>query len=1083
MAKKEKPKIVDNSYGKTGEEVLKELSTDSENGLSDKEVKKRKKEYGANVLEEQKERSIWQIILAQLNNPIVYLLTAAALLAFVFGDFAEGIAIIIVLVINTVIGFWMEFKAQKSMEALKKMDKIEARLIRNGQTKKINAEEIVPGDILLVESGDLIAADARILEATELAIDESPLTGESVPVSKSTEPIEEETQVADRTNILYKGTAVTEGTAKAVVYRTGMDTELGSISAMVGEEKKDEIPLNQKLNKLTRHLIFVTIGLALAFLVFGYLSGKELYVLIQTSIAWTIAAIPEGLPIVASIALARGMLRLAKKNVIVKKLEAVETLGETTVIFTDKTGTLTKNQLTVNTFYFPGDVRMSVDWHTGKRPKMKEEEAPEENSNFEHILKISVLANDATLEGEEEVHEKNQESSEENSDADQQETSKHEKKGKSAVAAESEDKSKTTSSSKTDSVEKSSENNTKETQEQNPEEETLQDDQKKKEIDINVNVQKAEKEENRKKSDMDIEISANDEGVDIHIRKNTTPIEEEEEEEKDSSKKKNNRKRNNKDSNDWDDEEIIEEEEEEELQEEEDENGDENGGENGEEESGKGEGDPLEIALLNYTRKFSQKRYKEFRNLEREMHDPFDSESMVMGSVNEDENGKGFYVAGKGAAHAILKRSVRVLEDGEEKELTEKDKEFWNNKNDELSDEGLRVLGFAYKKTDSLPEEEEFLQDLTFTGLIGFLDPPRKEVAEAITICKEAGIKVIMVTGDHPGTARNVGEQVKLYDSKGDKNSGIINGKDLKDKLENEKDSGLTDISIFSRVDPSQKLSLIKHFQERGEIVGMTGDGINDAPALKRANIGIAMGKRGTQVAQEVSDMVLKDDAFESIVQAIKQGRIIFGNIRKFIIYQLSYHLSEILIIASISFGLLALPLLPLQLLFLNLLSDVFPALALGVGEGNPGIMKKPPKDPEEPLITKKNWIQVALYGVILTICITGAYLYAHFVWEESEEITNNVAFFSLAFAQLLHVFNMREATENIFNNQVTRNKFIWYALAFCFAVLVAAYHIPAISEALSFHELEMRIWGLITITSILPLIIIQLIKLIRKDF
>ncbi|MGM0932532.1 MAG: cation-translocating P-type ATPase [Bacteroidota bacterium] len=1074
MAKEEKSKIVENAYGKTGEEVIKELSADPDNGLSDKEAKKRKKKYGANVLEEQKERSIWQIILAQLNNPIIYLLTAAALLAFLFGDYAEGTAIIIVLIINTVIGFWMEFKAQKSMEALKNMDKIEARLLRDGQVKKINAEEIVPGDILLVEAGDLLSADARILEATELAIDESPLTGESVPVNKSTEPIEEKTQVADRTNILYKGTAVTGGTAKAVVYSTGMSTELGSISAMVGEEKKDEIPLNQKLNKLTRHLIFVTIGLAVAFLIFGYLSGKELYILIQTSIAWTIAAIPEGLPIVASIALARGMLRLAEKNVIVKKLEAVETLGETTVIFTDKTGTLTKNQLTVDTFYFPGDVRMSVDWHSGKQPGMKEKEAPEENPNFEQIFKISVLANDAMLDGEEE----NQESIEENSNEEQGKTSKDAKIEESAVTAESEDKN--ISEEKSD-IEKKP----KVTSGEDQKKESSETDHEKKDIDINVDVQKdgvsvdakTKNEEDGEKSDMDIDISTSDEGINIHIRKNTMP--KEEKEKPDVSKEENNKKRNKKDSNDWDDEEIIEEEEEEELQEEENENGD----DNGENESGKGEGDPLEIALLNYTRKFSKSRYKKYHNLRRELHDPFDSESMVMGSVNEDEGGEGFYVAGKGAAHAILERSSKVLENGEEKKLSEKDKEFWNNKNDELSDEGLRVLGFAYRKTNSLPEEEEFLQDLTFAGLIGFLDPPRKEVAQAINTCREAGIKVIMVTGDHPGTARNVGKQVKLYEDEGDKKSRIINGKDLKEKLENEKDSGITETSIFSRVDPSQKLSLIKHFQKRGEIVGMTGDGINDAPALKRANIGIAMGKRGTQVAQEVSDMVLKDDTFESIVKAIKQGRIIFGNIRKFIIYQLSYHLSEILIIASISFGLLALPLLPLQLLFLNLLSDVFPALALGVGEGNPGIMKEPPKDPEEPLITKKNWIQVALYGVILTICITGAYLYAHFVWEESEEITNNVAFFSLAFAQLLHVFNMREATENIFNNQVTRNKFIWYALAFCAAVLVAAYHIPAISEVLSFHELEMHIWGLILITSILPLIIIQLIKLIRKDF
>jgi P-type Ca2+ transporter type 2C len=395
-------------------------------------------------------------------------------------------------------------------------------------------------------------------------------------------------------------------------------------------------------------------------------------------------------------------------------------------------------------------------------------------------------------------------------------------------------------------------------------------------------------------------------------------------------------------------------------------------------------------------------------------------------------------------------------------------------------------LAFAYTKTDKLPEENEdqdFLRDLIFIGLIGFIDPPRREVADAIATCNEAGIRVVMVTGDHPGTARNVGEQVNLIDEDDTNDDLIFLGKDLKEKLEKESNKSISDGRIFSRVDPSQKLKLIKYFQKKGEIVGMTGDGINDAPALKRANIGIAMGKRGTQVAQEVSDMVLKDDAFGSIVKAIEQGRIIFGNIRKFIMYQLSYHLSEIIIIALISFSLFTLPLLPLQLLFLNLLSDVFPALALGVGEGNPGVMKKPPKDPNEPILTRENWIQISLYGFVLAICISGAYFYSHAVWEESEEISNNVAFFSLAFAQLLHVFNMRDGDEAIFINQVTRNKFIWMALAFCISALGAAYFIPQIAAVLSLVEvLEGRIWALIAITSVSPLIIIQIIKQFHKN-
>lgn len=919
MAEKDTEKsFIETPYLKSSDEVLKKAEVDPEKGLSDEEVEERREKYGANILEEQKKRSIWEILWSQINNPVIYLLTAAAILAFVYGDVPEGIAIVVVLLINTIIGFWMEYKAQKSMDALKQMDKVEARVLRNGSKKKIDAEELVPGDILLVEAGDLVAADARIFEATELGIDESPLTGESVPVTKNTETIEEEKGVADRTNVMYKGTAVTGGSGKAVIYATGMQTELGDISAMVGEEEKDEVPLNQKLNKLTKRLIVVTIALAAAFFLFGWWAGEEIYPLIQTSIAWTIAAIPEGLPIVASIALARGMIRLSRKNVIVKKLEAVETLGETTVIFTDKTGTLTKNELTVNTFSFPDEVRMEVDWHSGDQPKIKEQEAPKENQNFSHILKIAALANDAELADQEKEE-----------DCDQQ--------------------------------------------------------------------------ENR-----------------------------------------------------------------------------ENGEDQQEEQKSKGEGDPLDIALLQFASQFDKELYEQNRKLERKVHDPFDSDSMVMGSVNKVEDG--YYMAGKGAAHTLLERCSKVLMNGEEKELSDEDKEAWLDKNNQLADEGLRVLAFAYKNIDSVPEDEDdFLHELTFTGLIGFIDPPRKEIADSIAICYDAGIKVVMVTGDHPGTAKNVGKEIGLYKDEEADDAPVISGQELQKELDSEDDSKLVKTKIFSRVDPAQKLSLIKHFQDAGELVGMTGDGVNDSPALKKANIGIAMGKRGTQIAQQVSDMVLKDDAFNSIVEAIEQGRIIFGNIRKFIIYQLSYHLAEILIIASISFSLFTLPLLPLQLLFLNLLSDVFPALALGVGKGNPGIMKDPPKDPEEPILNKNNWIQIGMYGLIITICVGGAYFFAHYVWNESETVTNNIAFFSLAITQLLHVFNMREGKEHLFRNQVTRNKYIWMALAFCFSALAAAYFIPAVADILSLKQLEPRAWLLIVITSVLPLIIIQSIKFINK--
>jgi len=880
-------------YKKSPEECLSSLES-NENGLSHDEVKKRLDKYGENQLEEKKERGFLEILISQIKNPVVYLLTAAAVVAFIFGDNAEGIAILVVILINTIIGFWMEFQAQKSMDALKKMDKIEAKVTRDGKQEDVDATQLVPGDIIELEAGMMVPADARILKEQELGVDESPLTGESFPVEKQAEAIEEDLEVADRRNMIYKGTAISTGTGKALVTGTGMDTEIGNISALVSEAGDEQIPLDKKLGGLTKRLIWLTLGMAALFFLFGWISGKEMYILFQTAIAWTIAAIPEGLPVVASIALAKGMLRLAKHQVIVKKLSAVETLGETTVIFTDKTGTLTENKLSVHHVILP-DNDFKVQFKEGKT-NIEGLENAGKNKSFQEFINISAYCNDADLGSEEE-----------------------------------------------------------------------------------------------------------DDGPD---------------------------------------------------------------------------GDPLEIALLQFLQAHDADTMKELRSREKVAEDPFDSETKLMGTVYK-EDGK-YYVAGKGAAEAILSRCDKILKNGEVNDISEEDKKKWQEKNDQLSNEGLRVVAYAYKIIDELPEDKEdatkaFMHSLVFTGLVGFLDPPKTEVTGAIEKCKSAGIKVVMVTGDHPGTAKNIGKQVKLIE---DDDAGVMTGKELRDDGKEK----IISTRVFSRVDPKQKLDIIDHFQDHGEIVGMTGDGVNDAPALKKADIGIAMGKRGTQVAQEVADMVLKDDSFPSIVRAIEEGRIIFGNIRKFIMYQLSYHLGEILVIATISFTLFKLPLLPLQLLFLNLLSDVFPALALGVGRGNPHVMELPPKDPEEPILTRGNWFLMAFYGVVFTIAVAGAYIFGRFVWELPDEINNNIAFFSLAFAQLLHVFNMRERDEHILFNQVTRNKYVWYALGICLAALFAAYFIPGMKEILKFQDMEPRVWVLIVIAAFIPLIIIQIAKIIMPD-
>ncbi|MFW5644700.1 MAG: cation-translocating P-type ATPase, partial [Bacteroidota bacterium] len=495
-----------------------------------------------------------------------------------------------------------------------------------------------------------------------------------------------------------------------------------------------------------------------------------------------------------------------------------------------------------------------------------------------------------------------------------------------------------------------------------------------------------------------------------------------------------------------------------------------------EEEKNAFDGDPLDVSLMEFFAENEPEKFRDLLSNKRIHEDPFDSESKFMGTINHFE--ETLYISCKGAVKPVLSRSTKYLDEGKEKDMDDTIREEWLKKDNELSGKGLKVIACSYRqeeknKKDQLKEKDDFVESMIFIGFICFIDPAKKNIHHSLEKCHTAGIKVVMVTGDHPGTAENIAGKVHLKDSD---DLEVMKGSDLEKSPD-----AIYGTDLFARVDPRQKNEIVEHYMDQGEITAMTGDGVNDAPALKKANIGIAMGKRGTQIAKDIADMVLKDDSFSSIVDAIQEGRTIFGNIRRFVVYQLSYHLAEIIIIAAISFSLFKLPLLPLQLLLLNMLSDVFPALALGLGKGDETIMQKKPKDPGEPIINKKNWISMVVYGSIMSIIIIGTYFLSVYHFNTSHEVANTITFFSLAFSQFIHVFNMRDPDEKLFRNQVTHNKYIWMALGISLAILFTVYFIPVLHDTLSFEDLSLKFWALAVGTSLTTLAVIQIAKQIFR--
>jgi P-type Ca2+ transporter type 2C len=901
--------VIENPWAKSAEQVMESLGVDPAGGLSREEVAQRRKKYGHNRLREAERRSTWEILAEQFKSLIVGLLVVAAILSFVFQKFVEGIAVVAVIVINAMIGFITELRAVRSMEALQELGQVQATVYRAGELHQVPAEQLVPGDIVELDSGDVVTADLRLIEANKLQADESALTGESTPVSKNLDPLDGDVPLAERKNMVFKGTAITRGSGRGVVVSTGMDTELGQISSLVEEAQQEVAPLEKRLDQLGKKLVYVTLAIAVVVAVAGILVGRDLFLIIETSIALAIATVPEGLPIVATIALARGMRRMAKRNALVNRLSAVETLGGTNVICTDKTGTLTENLMTVVRIEIAGskiEVRGRGRTTEGDFETDENEITPQENEILDRILRVAVLCNNASI----------------------QPNKNHEGDG-------------------------------------NP----------------------------------------NEEGGN----------------------------------------EIV--------------------------------GEPLEIALLVAGKKAGLEREQLVEQMPEAREVAFDPETKMMATFNSNEK-RDYTVAVKGAAEAVLANCTQILTQEGEKAFDEDERQRWLERDDELAAEGLRVLALATRRTSSADVDP--YDDLIFLGLVAVIDPPREEVRPSLEACQKAGVRVIMVTGDHPATARKVALAVGLVK---DEQADVIRGEELSspENLGQAARKQILESSILARVSPEQKLDLIAIHQDAGAVVAMTGDGVNDAPALKKADIGVAMGERGTQVAKEAADMILQDDAFSSIVLAIEQGRVIFDNIRKFVYYLLSCNLSEIMVVTIASVIDVPLPIRPLQILFLNLVTDVFPALALGVGEGQAEIMEQPPRDPDEPVLTRQHWFGIGAYGTLITGVVLAAFWLA-FKWLGEDTVgAVTLSFLTLAFAQLWHVFNMRNDYTGILNNEVVKNPWVWLAVLVSGGMLLAALYVPFLADLIDVVPPSGQGWLLVMVASLVPLVIGQVIKVFKS--
>lgn len=871
------------AWTKTAGDVIAALGTDADAGLSSKEAERRLATVGPNELRARSRRPVFSILADQFRSIVILLLVAASGIAFAFTDALEGFAILAVVFINTGLGFVTEWRATRSMEALGKLGRVETVVIRDDDAMTLPAEQLVPGDIVLREGGDVVTADMRLIEVSAVQTDESALTGESTPVDKQLDPLPASTPVMDRSNMLFKGTAVTRGSARAVVVATGLDSELGQIAELVQSAEPQESPLEKRLDQMAGRLVWLVLLFAVFLAVAGVVVGEDVVLAIEVAIALAVAAIPEGLPVVATIALARGLWRMARKNALISRLSAVETLGATSVILTDKTGTLTENRMHV--------AEVAVPERTISMPA----EDSADRDRLRDLMTIAALCSNA-------------------------------------------------------------------------------------------------------------ELALPDEDDDV--------------------------------------------------------------------------GDPMELALLAAARSLGFERpdlLERYPELEERSFDPH---TKLMATIHESVEGR--LVAVKGAPEAVIAKSVLERQEQGSEAMTDEGRGRWLEKVEQMGTRGLRTLAIAV--TVDGGDTDDVYDRLEMLGLVGLEDPARAGVREAIGRCEDAGIQVIMLTGDHSATARKIAEDVGILDPE-DSDDLCIRGDDLDIERLHDNAERFDAARVFSRVTPAQKLALIGFHQARNRVVAMTGDGVNDAPALKKADIGVAMGIRGTAVAKESAAMILQDDEFGTIVEAVRQGRAIYENIRKFVVYLLSCNISEVLVVGLATIAGAPLPLLPLQILFLNLVTDVFPALALGVGEGGEGLMQRRPRTADEPLLTQPHWISILGYGLLISFVVLASMAIGIQALGYSDEDVVTVSFCTLALAQVWHVFNMHGGRRTFGSNDVTRNPWIWSAVLLCVALILAAVYLPGVSSILGLTWPGTDGWVVILGMSAVPLLSGKLVRAASARF